>query len=144
MVFISPNKGFGPLPESSWRVSRQPNGPELQRGSSYSFLSGELVEEGLRRSKRRKICHEDPEKEPMMTTTEKLDRTAERRVPGSRGEESRETATSLKVRVSTKRTNKYPREADPAQETRFGATLPRSGKYPKKTLRKSGTSSGKY
>ena len=94
MAIISSSMGFGSLPESSWRVSRLSDGPELKRGSSDSFLSGELVEEGLRRFKRRKFHHEDPGEEPMMTPTEKLDRTAERGVPGSRGVKSREIGGS--------------------------------------------------
>ena len=145
MVFIASSKDSGPLPGSSWRVSRETNGTESQRGSSYTFLCGELAEEGLRSFKRRKICNEDPGEEPMRTTTDRLDRAAldeELQDPEEKSPEK--TATSSKVRVSTRRTNKYPGEADPAHETRFGATLPRSGKYPKKTLRKSGTSSGKY
>ena len=79
-----------------------------------------------------------------MTPTEKLDRTAERGVPGSRGVKSRQTATSFKVRASKKRTNKYPGKADPTRDRRFGVTLPRPRKDPKKNLRKPDTSSGKY
>ena len=145
MVFISPCKDSGPLPGSSWRVSREPNGTESQRGSSYTFLCGELAEEGLEELQEEKICNEDPGEEPMRTTTDRLDRAAldeELQDPEEKSPEK--TATSSKVRVSTRRTNKYPGEADPAHETRFEATSPRSGKYPKKTLRKSGTSSGKY
>ena len=81
----------------------------------------------------------------MRTTTDRLDRAAlDENIQDPKKKSPEKTATSSKVRVSTRRTNKYPGEADPAEETRFEATSPRSGKYPKKTLRKSGTSSGKY
>ena len=158
MAIISSSMGFGSLPESAWKVSRLSDGPELKRGSSDSFLSGELVGEGLRRFKRRKFRHEDPGEEPKMTSTEKLDRTAEQGVPGSRGAKSQQTATSFKVRASKKRTNKYPGEADPTRDRRFGATLPRPKKstvsagcvfscaesHPKEIPRKLDTRSRRY
>ena len=125
MTVISPSKGCGPLPKPAWRVSRLLNGPELKRSSSYSFLSGELAEEGPRRFKRKKTHKEDPGEEPKMTSTRKIDRTAEQKVPGPRGAKSQQTTPSFQVRSSTKRTNKYPGEADLARDMRFGATLPR-------------------
>ena len=108
MSVISPSMDFGSLPESSWWVSRLSDGPEQKRGSSDSFLSGELVEEGLRRFKRKKFRHEDSGEEPKMTLTRKLDRTAEQEVPDPRGAKSQQTAASFQVRTSKKKTNKYP------------------------------------
>ena len=109
MVFIASSKDSGPLPESSWRVSREPNGSESQRGSSYTFLCGELAEEGLRSFKRRKICYEDPGEEPMRTMTDRLDRAAlDEELQDPEEKSPKKTATSSKVRVSTRRTNKYP------------------------------------
>ena len=56
---------------------------------------------------------------------------------------SRETATSLKVRASKKRTNKYPGEADPTQDRRFRATPP-PRTPPKKIPRKLDTRARRY
>ena len=143
MTVISPSKGCGPLPKPAWRVSRLLNGPELKRSSSYSFLSGELAEEGPRRFKRKKTHKEDPGEEPKMTSTRKIDRTAEQKVPGPRGAKSQQTTPSFQVRSSTKRTNKYPGEADPTQDRRFRATPP-PRTPPKKIPRKLDTRARRY
>ena len=142
MSVISPSMDFGSLPESSWRVSRLSDGPEQKRGSSDSFLSGELAEEGLRRFKRKKIRQEDSGEEPKMTLTRKLDRTAEQEVLDPRGAKSQQTAASFQVRTSKKRTNKYPGEAVPTRDRRFGATLPRT--LPKKIPGKLDTRARRY
>ena len=136
MSIISPNKGPRPLPGPSWRVSRDPSGSDLKRGSSYSFLCGELGEEGLEELRKWKFLKKKPEEEPKRTTTGELDRAALNKnvqIPGEKNQKS--STTSARMATRMRMINKYPSEAGPERKTKFKNLKPRSKRCSRRTLR---------